>query len=221
MPGHLRVVAVSMRGHGDSSKPPTGYSIEDLASDIVPLLNGLGIERAVLVGHSGSFLVARRVALDSPERVVGLFLEASPSTLREDPNLSGFIDTAVSTLTSPIDRELARSFIADTSSENLASDMVESLVDDLVKVPVHVWNEMFASLIDYDDTAELARVEVPVRLVWGDDDALVSRQMQDQLVDLLRRAELTVYAGVGHTPRWEHPSRFARELTEFASPLFD
>ena len=221
MPGHLRVVAVSMRGHGDSSKPPTGYSIEDLASDIMPLLNGLGIERAVLVGHSGSCLVARRVALDAPDRVVGLFLEASPSTLRGDENLRGLIDTVVSTLTPPIDREFAQSFIADTSSENLAPDLVENLVDDLVKVPVHAWKEMFESLIDYDDTTELARVEIPVRLVWGEDDALVPRQMQDQLVDLLPRAELTVYPCVGHTPRWEQPGRFAQELADFASPLLD
>jgi pimeloyl-ACP methyl ester carboxylesterase len=221
IPDHLRVVAVSLRGHGDSSKPPTGYRIEDLASDIVPFLNGLGIERAVLVGHSGSCLVARRVALDAPDRVLGLFLEASPSTLRGDDNLRVFVDTVVSTLTSPIDREFARSFVTDTSSEDLASDLVEDLVDDLVKVPVHAWKEMFASLLDYDDTTELTRLEIPVLLAWGEDDALVPRQMQDQLVDLLPRAELAVYAGVGHTPRWEQPSRFAQELADFASPLVD
>lgn len=221
IPDHLRGVAVSLRGHGDSSKAPTGYSIDDLASDIVPLLNGLGIERAALVGHSGSCLVARRVALDAPDRVDGLLLEASPSTLSGDDNLRRFIDTVVSTLTSPIDREFARSFITDTSSENLPPVLIEDLVDDLVKVPAHAWKEMFASLIDYDDTTELARVEIPVRLVWGEDDALVPRWMQDQLVDLLPRAELTVYPGVGHTPRWEQPSRFAQELAAFASPLLD
>jgi non-heme chloroperoxidase len=221
IPDHLRVVAVSLRGHGDSSKPPTGYRIEDLASDIVPLLDGLGIERAVLVGHSGSCLVARRVALDTPDRVVGLFLEASPSTLRGDDALVGFVDTVVSTLTSPIDREFARSFVTDTSSETLAPHLVDELIDDLIKLPVHAWNEMFASLLDYDDTTELARVEVPVSLVWGEDDALVPRQMQDQLVDLLPKAELTVYAGVGHTPRWQQPSRFAQELADFSSPLLD
>jgi non-heme chloroperoxidase len=221
MPDHLRVVAVSLRGHGDSSKPSTGYRIEDLASDIVPFLNEVGIERAVLVGHSGSCLVARRVALDAPDRVVGLFLEASPSTLRGDDDLRGFVDTVVSTLTSPIDRTFARSFVTNTSSENLTPELVEELVADLVKVPVHAWNEMFASLLDYDDTTELPRLEVPVSLIWGGDDALVARQMQDRLVELLPKAELTVYAGVGHTPRWEQPRRFAQELAEFSSPLLD
>lgn len=219
MPDHLRVVAVSLRGHGDSSKPPANYRVEDLASDVVAFLDGLAIERAVLVGHSGSCLVARRVALDVPDRVVGLFLEASPLTLRDDDNLRRFVDAVVSTLTSPIDRDFARSFVADTSSESLDPVMVERLVDDLVKVPAHAWHEMFSSLLDYDDTTELTRLGAPVKLVWGDDDVLVSRQMQEQLVQLLPGAELTVYAGVGHTPRWEEPARFARELTEFGSML--
>lgn len=76
LPGDLRTVAVSPRGHGDSSKPPTGYSIESLASDVVPLLDALAIERALLTGHSGSCLVARRVALDAVDRVAGLLLRS-------------------------------------------------------------------------------------------------------------------------------------------------
>jgi non-heme chloroperoxidase len=219
MPDHLRVVAVSLRGHGDSSKPPAGYRVEDLASDVVGLLDALAIERAVLVGHSGSCLVARRVALDVPDRVVGLFLEASPLTMRGDDNLRRFVDTVVPTLSSPIDREFARSFVADTSSEHADPGLIERLVDDLVKVPAYAWNEMFSSLLEYDDTTELARLEAPVALVWGDEDGLVSGQMQEQLVQLLPNAELTVYAGVGHTPRWEEPARFAHQLTEFSSKL--
>ena len=69
LPRSMYTVAVSLRGHGDSDKPKTGYRVEDYAVDVVSLLDALGIERAVLAGHSGSCLVARRVALDRPERV--------------------------------------------------------------------------------------------------------------------------------------------------------
>ena len=87
LPADLRVVAVSLHGHGDSSKPTSGYSIEDLSSDVIPLLDALEIPQATLVGHSGSGLVARRVALLAPHRVVGLVMEASPTSLRDDPKL--------------------------------------------------------------------------------------------------------------------------------------
>ena len=219
MPPNLRVVAVSLRGHGDSSKPVSGYGIEDLASDVVPLLDMLDIRRAVLVGHSGSCLVARRVALQAPERIAGLVLEASPTTLRGDPKLKEFVTSVVSELTEPIDSEFARSFLADTSTDDLAADLIDSLVEDLLKVPVRAWKEMFASLSDYDDVSELSVLRTPTLLVWGDADPLVPRSMQDELVGALPHAELVVYRGVGHTPRWEEPERFAKDLATFVSLL--
>lgn len=55
--------------------------MEDFAHDVPLLLDALDIDRAVIAGHSGWCLVARRVAIDHPERVAGLVLEASPTTL--------------------------------------------------------------------------------------------------------------------------------------------
>ncbi len=215
LPHEIRAVSISQRGHGESDKPDTGYSVEDFAADVIPLLDALGIERAVLAGHSGSSLVARRVALDHPDRVAGLILEASPTTLRDDARLRGFIDSVVSNLDDPIGPDFGRSFVAQTSSENVAPGLVELLLRELLKVPAHVWKETFAGLLRYDDMAELPLVEPPTLLVWGDDDALVSRHMQDHLAHALPDAHLLVYRGVGHTPRWEDPVRFSSDLVTF------
>ena len=92
LPESVRAIAVSQRGHGDSDKPATGYRVEDFAADVLLFLDALGIERAVLAGHSGSCLVARRVAIDQPERVAGLVLEASPTTLHGHAGLEGVCD---------------------------------------------------------------------------------------------------------------------------------
>jgi pimeloyl-ACP methyl ester carboxylesterase len=43
--------------------------------------------------------------------------------------------------------------------------------------------------------------------------------MQDQLARSLPDADLLVYAGVGHTPRWEDPVRFTSDLVSFAQPV--
>ncbi len=221
LPADLHVVAVSLRGHGDSSKPATGYRIEDLASDVIPLLDALRIDRALLAGHSGSCLVARRVALDYPSRVAGLFLEASPSTLRGEENLAKFVETVVSEMSEPVEPDFARAFIADTSTDDVPPDLVDQLVEDLLKVPVVTWKEMFGSLSEYDDTAELQELgRVPVLLVWGDADPILPRAMQDQLLQLLPRSELAVYTGVAHTPRWEQPDRVAVDLSTFAARAF-
>ena len=109
--------------------------------------------------------------------------------------------------------------MADTSTDVLPAVLVEALVEDLVRVPLCVWQEMFNSLLVYDDRADLPRIDVPALLVWGDADPLVPRSMQDELTRRLSRAELVVYAGTGHTPRWEQPERFAGDVAKFALDL--
>ena len=78
------------------------------AIDLVPtVLDALGIDRAVIAGHSGSGLVARRVAIDHPERVAGLVLEASPTALVANVDLHAFVATVPtggSEKSTPIDR---------------------------------------------------------------------------------------------------------------------
>lgn len=206
LPPSIRAVAVSQRGHGESDKPATGYQVEDFAEDVVSLLDALAVESAVLAGHSGSCLVARRIAIDRPERVAGLVLEASPTTLRGDARLTDFVESVVSRLDDPIDPDFARSFVVDTSSGEVADEVVEELVGELLKVPARVWRETLGGLLNYDDLTELERIIAPTLLVWGDADRLIGRDMQDQLRERIRGSELLVYAGVGHTPRWEDPS---------------
>jgi non-heme chloroperoxidase len=219
LPHDVRAVSASQRGHGASDKPDTGYEVEDFAADVVPLLDAVGIKQAVLAGHSGSCLVARRVALDHPDRVAGLILEASPTTLRDDPLLLEFVESVVSGLIDPIGRDFARSFVAATSSDDVPPDLLDVLVEEVLKVPAFVWRETFAGLLHYDDTTELPLIEAPTLLVWGDADTLVSREMQDSLVGSIPDADLLVYPGVGHAPRWDDPVRFSADLVAFARRL--
>jgi non-heme chloroperoxidase len=212
-----RAIAMSPRGHGDSDTPSAGYGIDDLGRDAAALLDGLGIRRAVLVGHSGSCLVARWMAINRPGRVAGLVLEASPTTLRGNAQLESFVATAVADLRDPIDPEFVRSFVVDTSSSLLAPELLDVLVSEARKVPAVVWREMFAALQHYDDAAQLESVRVPTLLIWGDADPVVGRSMQDELRVRIPDAELIVYEGSGHTPRWEDPSRFASDVSAFAT----
>lgn len=214
LPPSIRAVAVSQRGHGDSDKPASGYRIEDFTADAVRFLDALGIEQAALAGHSGSCLVARRVAIDCPERVTGLILEASPTTLRGNAGLEEFVRSVILELDDPISPAFAQSILADTSS-GVAPPLLVQLADEVMKVPAHVWREMFAALIDYDDLSQLGQITARTLLVWGDADDVVGREQQEQLAAALPCEKLLVYARAGHTPRWEHPSRFASDLAAF------
>lgn len=215
LPHPVHTIAVSQRGHGESDKPEDGYRVEDFATDVVGLLDALAIEQAVLAGHSGSCFVARRVALDHPERIAGLLLEASPLTLRPDARLVDFVESVVSNLNDPISPDFARQFVSETSSENVPPDLSDMLASELLKVPARVWKQMFADLLRYEDVDQLADIKAPTLLVWGDADQLINRETQDRLARSIPAADLLVYPGAGHTPRWEDPVRFSRDLVTF------
>ena len=70
----FHVIAPDYRGAGWSDAPPEGYDKEQLASDVLALLDAMGIERTVLVGHDWGGWVGQLVALRAPERVERLLL---------------------------------------------------------------------------------------------------------------------------------------------------
>ena len=68
------LVGVDLRGRGDSDKPESGYSLDAHAADVVRVLDHLGLQSAVLAGHSMGAFVALKTALTFPERVRALVL---------------------------------------------------------------------------------------------------------------------------------------------------
>src|SRR5215203_2354402 len=68
------LVGVDLRGRGDSDKPESGYGLEAHAADVVRVLDHLGLESAILIGHSMGGFVALKTALAFPERVRALVL---------------------------------------------------------------------------------------------------------------------------------------------------
>ena len=71
---HADVIALDLPGFGLSSKPEHGYNADSMALSVLRLLDQFGLERAVFVGHSLRGAVAAAVAVQSPERVLGLIL---------------------------------------------------------------------------------------------------------------------------------------------------
>jgi pimeloyl-ACP methyl ester carboxylesterase len=85
----FRVTAFDLRGHGYSDVPRDRYTSADQAGDVVAIMDGLGIERATLLGHSFGAVIGTHAAVLYPDRVEGLVLsDPSFPTLRHLENLS-------------------------------------------------------------------------------------------------------------------------------------
>jgi len=77
----FRVVAVDLRGYGDSDKPPRGYDLWTLAGDLAGLVRALGERRATVVGHDWGGLVAWTLAALHPRLVHSLVVLNAPHPL--------------------------------------------------------------------------------------------------------------------------------------------
>jgi pimeloyl-ACP methyl ester carboxylesterase len=74
----FRVILVDLRGHGKSDKPKTGYHIDQMASDVVGIMEQLELKRAHIVGSSLGAEVGLSLAATYPEKVISLVCEGAP-----------------------------------------------------------------------------------------------------------------------------------------------
>lgn len=218
LPDDLRVLVPSLRGHGDADRPDRGYTPADVASDLVAVLDDAGVARAVIAGHSSGAQVAQLFAVTHPQRALGIVLVGAPGPIRDHPGVVD-IDRTFSTLTDPIDPEFLRGFTASLFAGPPPAALLDAMVAESLKVPARVIRATWAGIREFDLSAEHDSITVPTLIVWGDQDPVpvASRDVQERLAQEIADADLVVYPGVGHSPHWEQPARFAADLTSFAT----
>jgi non-heme chloroperoxidase len=214
LPVRYHAYALDQRGHGDSERPDCCYDVEDFAADVVAFLDAVAAERATLVGHSASCLVARRVAEAHPERVARLVLLGAPQSLGDnDEELE--LQAAVRALEDPVPVQFARELQGAAAHVPLPEPFFERLVAESLKLPARVWKATLEGLFAFDDKAELWRITAPTLLVWGEWDRWLPREEEDHLGAVIPAARVVVYPATGHSPNWERPERVAADLDAF------
>jgi non-heme chloroperoxidase len=150
LPARYHAYALDQRGHGDSERPDCCYAVEDFAADVVAFLDAVAAERATLVGHSGSCLVARRVAEAHPERVARLVLLGAPQSLGDNQEELE-LQTAVRALEDPVPVQFARELQGAAAHVPLPEPFFEGLVAESLKLPARVWKATLEGLFAFDD----------------------------------------------------------------------
>jgi non-heme chloroperoxidase len=219
LPRSVRAFAISQRGHGDSSRPEDGYAFRHFVTDIDLFLDALEIESAVLAGHSSHGVVIEKFALEYASRALGLVLIGTPVTLSSNERARDLYESTISKLSDSLDPDFVRRFAGDTLAQPVSPSFLEIITEEAMKVPARVFKEFFKDLIETDLSTELHKIDAPALLVWGDQDAILSREDQERLSKALRNSRLVVYPGAGHSPHWEEPDRFASDVEDFIKEL--
>ena len=213
LPPELRVIAPDQRGHGESDRPAEGYTMETFARDAMALMDSLGISRATVVGHSMGSFVAQQVAALAPERVSHLVLVGSAVTCRHE-EVRDLLDAARN-FTDPLDESLIGEFQASTIHRPVPPEFFERVVAESLKLPARAWNALAEEFRRFDSRERVGKIQSPVLVLWGEKDGAFLRPQQDELLRCIPAATFKTYSDVGHSPHWEVPEQFVRDVLAF------
>ena len=220
----LQVAAPDMLGYGESAKPlDRDVSMAAQARLVPPLLDALGLDQVVLVGHDLGGAVAQRVAVEVPERVRGLVLVDSVS-FDSWPIAQMRVLRAI---TPPFTRRWPRAWFR-WFERSMSKYVPEGEPREAFAAGLGAWSRDRASAeawirnaraMDPRITAEIAprlgEIAVPAHIVWGKDDPFQKVRWASRLRDAIPGATLTVLDG-GHFLPWDRPREVAAEIRALA-----
>lgn len=218
LPASMRVFIPTLRSHGDAGRPESGHRPADFADDVTAFMDVMGIESAVIVGHSMGSQIAQRFAIDNPDRVLGLVLLGAFRTVRE---LSGIdeIHAAIDSLEDPVDPDFVREFQLSTITQPVPAAFIDSIIADSLKLSAATWQAIIDGFLDDETFQQISTISAPTLLIWGDQDSVTPRAEQDVMVSTIPDARLITYHGTGHAVHWEQPERVASDLIGFVDGL--
>lgn len=199
------VHAIDLPGHGGSQKNLAEGSLDTLADAVLAYMDAADLESAHLVGHSLGGAIAVTVALRAPDRVTGLTL-VSPAGF--GPEIAGeFIEGFISQSRAKKLRPYLEMLVADP--EMITSDMVEDVIkfkrlDGALDALKAIAGASFDGNSQKNDLrARLADIKVPIDVVWGDKDQILSVGHAEGLP---AEIEVTIVPGGGHISHMEKAS---------------
>jgi pimeloyl-ACP methyl ester carboxylesterase len=161
-----RVVALDQRGHGASDRPEGEYTTERFAEDLGGVLDRLGLERPVLVGHSLGGGVVLHLAVERPDlvRAVVLLDSGVRRTTARREELQPFYDT----LGGPDHADLVREFVrARLFEETDGEDVFEAVASVMAATPARIFLAMGAGVVTYDSWRAALACRVPALLIMA------------------------------------------------------
>src|SRR5690606_7853001 len=188
---------------------------------LLAFMDILQLKAAVIIGGSSGGIVARRFAIDHPERTLGLVLIGSPFALKNKPGLQELWDSTISKMTDPLDPQIVREFAEDTLAQPVPQDFFETLEQENLKVPSRVWKATFKGPLEDDSSEELDKIRAPTLVIWGEQDAFLPLSDQKALAEAIAGSKFIVYPGAGHAFYWEDPARVVSDLVNFIEEITD
>ncbi len=208
-----RLIVPELRGHGRSAQPVDGdYTIEGCAADVTAVMDGMELERVVLVGHSYGASVAMAAAARRPERVAGLLL------LDPAGDFSYVPPEAIAGFLAGLDHEAHYAETVEgafeVALEGASADTERRVRAAILAAPRPMIRAMYHSLLRFKPLAALDEYSGPLLLVTAPANA-----SPFALHQLRPEAPRRTVAAVSHWLMLDHPKAVAQVMTEFLATV--
>lgn len=231
-----RIIRFDQVGHGLTGPDPAGdYSRANYVQDIREVADALGLDQFVLGGNSMGGKHALAFAATYPDRVDGLILvDASgipmdavePDEEEDDGGNIGFAIARMPGINLIAEQITPRSLIAQSLEQSVSVKSVasEEAVDrywELLRYPGNRAATMARFSAEYDPLteSEIAGIDVPALVMWGDEDRLIPLAAGRWLDARLPDSTLIVYPQIGHIPQEEAPRRTVADVRAWLENL--
>ena len=207
------LILPDLRGFGESTTVDAPYSMDDYASDIAGLLDQLGIQKAVIAGHSMGGYVALAFARLYPERVSGLALISSQVLAdppdRKEGRYKSAADVAEKGIGDVVEAMTSK-FTSDARLQTIARSIMEK------QKPGAYIGALKAMAERTDSTSLLSTFKFPVMVVHGEADALIPVARAHEVKTALPDAYYVELKDTGHVPMLEAAKETAEALLRLA-----
>jgi pimeloyl-ACP methyl ester carboxylesterase len=220
-----RLVALDLRGHGLSDKPPDAYGdSRGWADDLDAVIRTLELEQPVVCGWSyGPLVFLDFIRHHGEERIGGLHFVGAVTKLGSAAAMSvlspEFLAVAAQFL-SPDEETCVRglrSLLQLCFAREPPPDEMRKMLEYNVSVPTYVRQGLFSRGLDNDDV--LARLRKPVLVTHGARDAIVNPAVVEQHRAAMPHARVEVLPGAGHAVFWDEATAFNESLAAFCASL--
>lgn len=212
---HCRVMCIDLRGHGGSDVPPHGFSLDEMAADVVELLQAVGGERPVIVGCSLGGMVAQAIALQQPALAGGIVI-ANSTAAQTPQSREAILQRAASVadgMPRLVPQTLARWFSTTFQAEQpQIVELVAQWLQDADPI-VHAWTWRAIAALDY--APRLLDIDVPALVVCSSLDTSCPPAAGRAIAAAIPRAAYEEIEGAAHMAPLEQPQRFAEIVERF------
>ena len=223
-----RIVRIDLRGHGKTDIGGGPFSMEDLAHDVVGVLDHLGIGRTHFVGSSLGAMAGFALAFEHAERLSSLTFMASQGALPPDriatardglAKMRASEATSETTFADQTEAMLAR--LLGDIDEASAPETFTLLRKILAETTLFGQARAYEAIFEMNYDTRLAEIATPTLILAGAADSSTPPERMQMYADDITGARMVVLENAGHFPNVETPDAFNEALAAFLDSLRD